>query len=142
MTISAPVKPTEDPGKVREALWRFFPEAVVTQDGDDAKQVRLVASGGDLRPLRKRVWELRIIDTVRGQVLRGAAADGRSLRFLLSKQAALAGKVSFPPTPHALGDLEVQVQLEASDPWKDAEAVAMWLCPETKDGEIVGPIGD
>ena len=80
---------------------------------------------------------------MRGQVLHGTPTGAaRSTRFRLSKQAAYAGKVSFPPTPHQLGDIEVQVTLDADDPWPDIDGFAMWLCPETKDGEIVGPVLD
>ncbi len=136
VTVSTPVKPTEDPARVEEAARRLFPDATVTFAGG-----RLTATTGDLRALRQRVWELRIIDTVRGQVLHGAPSDeATGTRFRLSKQAALAGKVSFPPSPHALGDLEVTVQLEGGDPWANVGALAAWLCPETRDGEVVGAV--
>lgn len=131
VTVSTPVRPTEDAAKVEAALLRFFPGAAVERASDALK-----ASTDDLQPLRARIWELRIIDTVRGQLLRGA--DGPALRFRLAKQAAAAGKVSFPPTPHPLGDLEVHVEVEPGDAWATGEALAWWLCPETKDGEIVG----
>lgn len=133
-TVATPIRPTEDAGKVEAAVRRLFPAADVA-----ATATSLEATTRDLTVLRARVWELRIIDTVRGQVLRGAATDGRSASFRLSKQAAAAGKVSFPPTPHALGDLDVTVALEEGDLWPDITAWAMWLCPETRDGEIVGP---
>lgn len=136
VTVSTPVKPTEDPARVEEATRRLFPDAEVTLAGG-----RLTATTADLRALRQRVWELRIIDTVRGQVRHGAPSDeATGTRFRLSKQAALAGKVSFPPSPHALGDLEVTVELQPGDPWPNVGALAAWLCPETKDGEIVGPV--
>lgn len=136
VTVSTPVKATEDPARVEEAVRHLFPDvAVATSDG------RLTAATGDLRALRRRVWELRIIDTVRGQVLHGTPTGAaRGTRFRLSKQAALANKVSFSPTPHALGDLEVAVELEEGDPWSDIDGFAAWLCPETRDGEIVGPV--
>lgn len=136
VTVSTPVKATEDPARVEEAARKLFPDLA-----GGVAAGRFTATTGDLRPLRKRVWELRIIDTVRGQVLHGTPTGAaRSTRFRLSKQAALAGKVSFPPTPHALGDLEVTVELEDGDPWVDIDGLALWLCPETRDGEIVGPI--
>lgn len=134
VTAATPLRPTEDPAKAEAALLRFFPGAEVSRAADGLK-----AATGSLDSFRTRVWELRIIDTVRGQLLRGLSEDGRTLSFRLSKQAAAAGKVSFPPTPHPLGDLDVKVEVEPGDPWADAEALAWWLCPETKDGEIVGP---
>ena len=130
VTVTTPVRPTEDPAKVEAAATRFFPGEVAR--APDGVTVR----GTSLEVLRSRVWELRIIDTVRGQLLRGA--EGGVLRFRLAKQAAAAGKVSFPPTPHPLGDLEAKAELEPGDPWPDAEALCWWLCPPTKDGEIVG----
>lgn len=136
VTVSTPVKATEDPTRVEQAARRLFPDLEAGVSGG-----RFVGTTGDLRALRQRVWELRIIDTVRGQVLHGAPSDeATATRFRLSKQAALAGKVSFPPSAHALGDLDVQVTLEAGDPWPTVGALAAWLCPETRDGEIVGPI--
>lgn len=136
VTVTTPVRATEDPARVEEAARRLFPDL----DGA-VREGRFQGATSSLATLRRRVWELRIIDTVRGQVLHGTPTGAaRSTRFRLSKQAALAGKVSFPPTPHALGDLEVAVELEDGDPWPDIDAFALWLCPETKDGEIVGPV--
>jgi uncharacterized protein len=132
--IETPLRATEDPLKVKAAIQNLWPEARIEEG-----QGTLVATTDDLRPLRRRVWELRIIDTVRGQLLHGLAPDGKSLTARFSKQAALAEKVSFPPTPHALGDLVCTMTVESGDPWPDAEDLAWWLAPETKDGEIVGP---
>lgn len=95
----------------------------------------MVVRGGSVATFRQRVWELRIIDTVRGSLLAGC--DGATLRFRLSKQAAAAGKVSLPPSRHGLGDLDIKWTVEEGDPWADAEALAWWVCPETADGEIV-----
>lgn len=135
VTLSVPVRPTEDEGKVVAAVRRLFP-GLELRPGPAGT---LSGTGADLDAFRARVWELRIIDTVRGQLLHGLAADGRSLSFRLAKQAAAAGKVSFPPTPHPLGDVAVTLEVGEGDPWPDAEALAWWVCPETRDGEIVGP---
>lgn len=134
VVVEGPVQPTEVAERVREAAVRFFPGAA-SRVGDG----RVVAEASDLADLRRRVWELRIIDTFRAQALRGLDSDGRGFRLRLGKQAALQNKVSFPPSPHVLGDLDVHVRLEAGDRWADAEALVWWLAPETKDGEIVGP---
>lgn len=133
--ITAAVKPTEDAQKVRLAILNLFPDADI-RGADGA----VAASAMDLHPLRQRIFELRIIDTFRGQFLHGMDAGKRSTSFRLSKQAALASHVSFTPRPHALGDLEVTVALEEKDKWTDVERLAYWLCPETKDGEIVGAV--
>lgn len=136
VTVTAPVKPTEDADQVRAAMVGLFPDLVI--EPEDGK---LVGTTVELRPLRQRVWDLQIIDTFRGQFLHGAPRmSARETTFRLSKQAAHAGKVSFPPTTHALGDLTIRVQLEDGDPFADVEALGYWLCPETKDGTIVGPV--
>lgn len=136
VTVATPLKPTEDPAQVKVAILRFFPDLDVDVNPD-----RISGTTRDLRPLRARVWELKIIDTFRGQFLHGTPTGAaRSTRFRLSKQAAHAGKVSFPPTPHGLGDLELTVALEEGDAFADIDALAYWMCPETKDGEIVGAV--
>jgi predicted RNA binding protein with dsRBD fold (UPF0201 family) len=134
VTVAAPIRPTEDAAKVRQAVLTLFPDAALAEETG-----RLAGPVVDLQPLRRRIWELRIIDTARGQVLHGLAPDGASIRFRLGKQAALANQVAFPPRPHVLGDVEVQLVAEAGDTLTP-EQWAWWLCPETKDGEIVGPV--
>lgn len=109
----------------------FFPGDVAQDDHG------LVLTGNDLAAFRARVWELQIIDTVRSALLAGV--EGDVLRFRLSKQAAVAGKVALPVSRHGLGDLDVKLEVEPGDRWPDAEALAWWLCPETRDGHIVGP---
>jgi len=133
--VRTPLRPTEDPEKVRRAVLTLWPDAQLQEAAASVEGV-----SRDVRPLRQRVWELRIIDAVRGKMLHGIQSDGRSLVVRFSKQAALARMVSFPPTPHALGDLEVTVTVEEGDPWPDAEKFVWWFAPETKDGEIVGTV--
>ncbi len=135
LEVRTPLRPTEVEERVVSAVGRFFPDGEATIVG---QEVMLTSS--DPHPLRERIWELRIIDTFRGQFLHGVARDHASARFSLSKQAASQGKISFPPTPHGLGDLKVRVVIEDGDPWEDAVEFAWWLCPETPDGEIVGPV--
>jgi predicted RNA binding protein with dsRBD fold (UPF0201 family) len=132
--VRAPVRPTEDEARVRQAIANLFPQARIQLTAGG-----FVAETDSLHAMRQRIFELRIIDTVRGQILHGLAADGASSGFRLSKQAALAMQISFPPTPHALGDLEVTLEAESGD-GRTTEQWAWWLCPETKDGEIVGLI--
>ncbi len=133
--IVTTVKPTEAPETVRAAILKLFPDADIRGAG-----AGLAATAMDLHPLRTRIFELRIIDTFRGQFLHGMDEAKRTTSFRLSKQAALAGHVSFTPRPHPLGDLDVTIALEEKDNWTDIERLAFWLCPETKDGEIVGAV--
>ncbi len=131
--LRTPLRPTEVDARVVAAALRFFPDGEV-----DIIDGEVWLQSNDLTELRNRIWELRIIDTFRGQYLHGVSNDLASSKFRLSKQAASQGKLSFPPTPHGLGDLVIRVFVEDGDPWADAVELAWWLCPETKDGEIVG----
>jgi predicted RNA binding protein with dsRBD fold (UPF0201 family) len=131
--VVAPVRFTEDPERVRQAVRNLFPDAAFR-----ATPAGLEAETADLLPLRARVWQLRIIDTFRGQFLHGMDAARTHTTFRVSKQAALAGHVSFPATPHVLGDLTVTVTPGPGDPL-GIEELAWWMAPETRDGEIVGP---
>lgn len=105
-------------------MTQFWPNA--TFDGDEQ------AYAEDCNDFRARIWELRLIDAVRGQLLHGIRGD--VIRFKLDKQAALQGKISFADKSPALGAVDVQI-----DPEMDPEAFCWWLCPETEEGKIVGP---
>lgn len=122
-TITARVCPTEDEARVAKAITNLFPGAVLERESQGWR-----ASTQDLRFFRRRIREMRILDATRGQ-LRLTATTG-TLR--ITKAAALAGHVSLAPAPHVLGDLVVQIEHDPMD------AVVSWLCPETRDGEIVG----
>lgn len=100
--VRAPVKPTEDPERVRAAILALFPGARVEESEGE-----MAAVAPDLARLRELVRSERIPDTARGVMLAGLAPDGASARFLLGKQAAAAGRAHFGPLRSPLGDLEV-----------------------------------
>lgn len=100
--VHAPVKPTEDPAKVRQAVTNLFPGAEVTESAD-----RIYALAPSLDRLRELIRSERIPDTARGVMLAGLAMDGTSARFQLGKQAAAAGRAHFGALRSPLGDLEV-----------------------------------
>ena len=130
--VETPIFATESEDAVRLALSAFFPERALQQESN---VVFLETDSCD--ELRQRIWEARIIDTVRGSLLYGS--NGPTCRFRLSKQAAIVDALGLPVAPHVLGDILVTVTIEASDRWADAEAWAWWMCPETAEGEIIGP---
>lgn len=115
--------PTERPDVVRTLIEQWF-----------AGDVAETASGlqmqcDDLTLLRRRIWELEIIDTMRTH-LQQSIREG-IIHCTLDKQAAVAGKISIPAGTQTLGVL--QVNIRCSDP----EALIAWLCPETADGQVV-----
>lgn len=102
--VLAPIRPTEDPDKVRAAIEKMFPGAEVQMHED-----RVTARAPDMDRIRELVRSTRIPDTARGVMLSGLSMDGTSARFLLGKQAAAAGRVHFGAGRSPLGDLEVSV---------------------------------
>ncbi len=128
--VTAPLRPTEAVERVEKAVSAFWPDLQL-----QATEGVVEGTGTRVDAFRDRVWELRIIDSVRGQMLH--RCKGPTTTFWLSKQAALHDKISFPPAPQALGEIDVTLTVEDGDEWPDAEALVWWLCPETADGEIV-----
>ena len=121
--LRAPVKPTEDPEKVRKAIVAMFPDAEV-RDGHGWMH----AEATDLRRLKELIRSHLIQDTARGAMLAGLSDDGMSTRFLLGKQAAAVGRIHFGPLRSPLGDLEVAFHGETEHA---VEKTVYWLAPDT-----------
>lgn len=128
--VRAPLHATEVRERVETAVRAFWPNLEL-----ELAAGVLRGQSADLDTFRNHVWDTRIIDTTRGQMLH--RCKGNKTSFWLSKQAALNGTLSFPPAPHALGEIDVELTVESGDKWADAEALVWWLCPETAEGEIV-----
>ena len=105
ITAIALCYPTEDRQKVRQALLNIFPGAEIEEGAS-----MLTARTNDAERLREIIIDHHIRDTARSVMLRGVR-DG-STRFVLNKQVAFVGKVSFLDEPAALGGIEVTVQDE------------------------------
>lgn len=121
--VRTPVRPSEDPEKVAAAVRNLFPEAETKhRDGE------LVASAGSLDRLEELLNQQRILDTARGVFLRSVAEDGRTATFLVSKQAAAAGHVSFSVGESPLGDIQVTVEAE------NVESLLREVAPKTVKG--------
>jgi len=129
--VRVPLYPTEDEGKVREAVenvaslaeWRIVEEA----DGRF-----LLASSNTLAclsKLREKLRRQRTLDAAR-YMMRRFSTPSR-LVFYLHKQAAYAGYAVFclPEGESPLG--AIQVVVEASDLKKALD----WLAPPTADGK-------
>ena len=102
--VRAPVKPTEDPAKVRRAIESLFPGSTITETSWG-----LVGEAPDLKRLAQLIRSDRIPDTARGVMAGGLSMDGMSARFALGKQAAAAGRAHFGAQRSPLGDLEVVI---------------------------------
>lgn len=103
ITATTPCYPTEDREKVRQALLNIFPEAEIEEGASTF--IARTASGDRLREM---IIDNHIRDSARSVMLRGMR-DG-STRFVLNKQVALVGKVSFLDDKVALGGIEVIIE--------------------------------
>lgn len=121
--VRAPLRPTEDPGKVVLAIVKIFPSAKPEVGADE-----VTAVVPDLDRLRELIRSQRIPDTARGAMLSGLANDGMSARFLLGKQAAAAGRAHFGPVRSPLGDIAVSL---FGDSEFEVERAIYHLAPDT-----------
>lgn len=119
--MHALVRPTERLEKVVSAIESIFPGLVM-----DIREDRIEAYDGpdSMKNFHKLLREQEILDTARLVMMKGLVGD--TVQFRLSKQAALMGKVNFPPEEEPLGSLHVQIT--------GGERVIDWLAPQTEDG--------
>lgn len=99
---SVPVYPTEDRGKVREAVRSVFEDASVSESGN-----RMVFESGDASAFIKSLTDQKIRDTARSIIV--PSSDESVSEFYLNKQAALCGKVNFTEGDSTLGDIHVRI---------------------------------
>lgn len=114
--------PTEDRIKVSRAISNLFPDAVI--EGEDP----ISAHSQSIEFFADTLRRQRIRDAARRMMRRGI--DGDSTRFMLNKQVAFVGKISFSEESHALGDLEVII---TSD---DIGALIDSIAPSTRTGGV------
>ncbi len=105
ITATVPCYPTEDREKVRQALLNLFPGAEIEEGA-----AMLTARTENADRLREIIIDNHIRDSARSVMLRGMK-DG-STWFMLNKQVAFVGKVSFLDGPVALGGIEVTIEDE------------------------------
>lgn len=126
--VVAPVRPTEDPERVAEAVHNLFPRAdVEPADGE------LIARTHSLERLSESLSRQRILETARSRLL--DSIEGDTISFTLDKQAAAAGVANFGlERPGELGDLAVAIRVREPDPVRLVE----WLTGEGAAAEREG----
>jgi uncharacterized protein len=124
VTVKAPFSPTEDPEKVRKAILNLFPDSLVEE-----KVGAIVAKTGSLVRFKELVRSYRIIDATRRILLRGK--EGNSTSFMVNKQVACVGKISYVEERLPLGSIEVSIEDDDMDHLIDEVA------PVTVNGEEV-----
>ena len=124
VTVQARCYPTEDPAKVQRAVLNLFPRSEV-----EASAEAIEARTGDLERFKEIIRNHRILDAARNVMLR--AVSGTRTSFVLNKQAALSGKVSFLEGKVALGGIHVAIEDD------DLASLIDEVAPVTVDGEEV-----
>lgn len=130
LRVEAEVKPTEDQVKVEAAVKKIFPRLQLVAAGNS-----LVGESVEVEALDRLHQLLRlqgILDSARN-VMR-AGRRGNAIRFMLNKQAAMVGRVSFTEGESPLGP--IVVTLEAPD----LEHLIDYLAPRTVDGRPIKEI--
>jgi predicted RNA binding protein with dsRBD fold (UPF0201 family) len=126
VTVTAPVRPTEDRGKILSALRLIFPDGSVAEEEDS---IRIDCNSLD--NFSEMVRRQRILDATRATLRR--AARGASTTFTLNKQAAAVGRISFEEGRQPLGGIHVTIETE------DEAALEQFIdkvAPRTVDGEV------
>lgn len=130
LRIEAEVKPTEDPKKVEAAVKNIFPTLRLNLTGNllagESTQVEALDRLHQLLRLQA------ILDSAR-RVMRSGMREN-IVRFMLNKQVAAVGRVSFTNGESPLGP--IVVTLEASD----AEHLIDYLAPRTVNGRPIKEI--
>ena len=115
------MRTTERLELVVSAIEKNFPGLIM-----DIREDRVEAYNGlqSLKTFHRILREQKILDTARSVMLDGLLGD--SIQFRLNKQAALMGRVNFPPEEEPLGSIHVQIT--------GGERIIDWLAPKTADG--------
>lgn len=121
VSVYSLIRPTERVELVVSAIEKIFPSLIMDIRGD-----RIEAYDGldSLRTFHSLLREQKILDTARSVMQKGLLGD--AIQFRLNKQAALMGKINFPPEEEPLGSIHVQIT--------GGEQVIDWLAPKTENG--------
>lgn len=109
---------TEDREKITSAIVALFPGARV--EGGDP----ITAASDSVDRFGELLRQQRIRDAARTVLRRGIA--GNSTHFVLNKQVAAVGKVSFSQETHPLGDIDVTITDD------DIESLIDRIAPRTR----------
>ena len=126
LRIEAEVKPTESREKVEAAIKKIFPTLELSQTENLLAGESTRAESLDR--LHQLLRQQAIRDSARSMMLRGR--QGSVVQFMLNRQAAFVGKVSFSGGESPLGP--IVVTLEAPD----IERLIDYLAPRTREKPI------
>ncbi|BAB65963.1 RNA-binding domain-containing protein [Sulfurisphaera tokodaii] len=128
--IEVEVRPSEDENKVLQAIRNLFDFENLKEEKSGYTKI-LVAESHTLLSLQKfhrKLREERILDAARKYLTKNLI--GNVITFMLNKQAAAVGKISFvdDEKESPLGPIKVTIE------YKDPQALIDWLTPKTAKG--------
>ncbi len=124
VTVKAPYLPTEDVEKVKKAILNLFPDSMIEASGGTIE-----AKTGSLVRFKELIRSYRIIDATRRMLLHGK--QGNATTFMVNKQVAFIGKVSYVEEKLPLGSIEVSIEDD------DLDRLIDEVAPVTVNGEEV-----
>ncbi|KXB03354.1 hypothetical protein AKJ47_02435 [candidate division MSBL1 archaeon SCGC-AAA261G05] len=125
--VRAKVHPTEDLGKLEEAIKNIFPKLKLSQTEDYLEGES--TNPEVLEHLKNQLGLQAIRDSAR-KALRSGREDNL-IHFKINRQAATVSKVSFTEGETPLGPIEVEIQS------KEPDLVTDYLTPRTREGKPV-----
>jgi len=130
LQVEVAIKPSEDKEKVEAAVKKIFPtlELYQTENSLVGESIREES----LDRLHQLLREQAIRDSARSVMVQGRL--GNVVKFMLNKQVAFVGKVSFTEGEAPLGP--IVVTLEAPD----IERLIDYLAPQTREGKPIREI--
>ncbi|MBP2030219.1 putative RNA binding protein with dsRBD fold (UPF0201 family) [Methanohalophilus levihalophilus] len=125
--VWAELFPTEDMEKVKKAIGNVLTIDLEILDDNIRGEGKL----DSLLKLHKMLRKEKILDSARIPMSANLEDNKTSFTFRLNKQAAYAGKASFPADAGVLGTIHVRV---IDDSKAKLEEVIDWLAPPTEEG--------
>ncbi|WP_433626212.1 RNA-binding domain-containing protein [Halomicrococcus sp. NG-SE-24] len=125
--ITAPVRDTEVPDRIADAITNVFPDADVEEGHGE-----IVAETHSVEHFSELLHRQEILDTARGEFFSDRRGD--TISFSLKKQAAFQEVVNFAVgNPDELGDIHVRIRV--TEP--TVEEFVDHVAPPTEDGKPV-----
>lgn len=122
--VSCPIYNSEDPQKVKAAVFRIFPDFKESESTE-----RKIIGTASLDNFSKIIRKQEILDSTRGMMFKGL--HDNIIVLHLNKQVATVGKVSFTDRHPILGSMDVTIQDE------DPDELIDHIAPQTVDGREV-----
>lgn len=130
LRVEAEVKPTEAREKVEAAIKQIFPTLELSLIGSSlvGESTRMES----LDRLHELLRQQAIRDSARSVMLR--SRRGNVVRFMLNRQVAFVGRVSFTGGESPLGPIVVTLEVP------DIERLVDYLTPNTREGKPIREI--